>query len=264
MFNIIYIILNMNISYIIKDLDIKIGNKKILSNVDLKLKNNDVVALIGPNGVGKTTLLKALVNHYAINISKGDIFLNNKSTKNLDTYKIARMGVYYIDQIPIELEGVPMMELYKNIIRIKYSNNDFLKDYEIINGLFEKFALDKSLLYRGVNSGFSGGQKKKNEIIQSQLLDSKILLLDEVDAGLDIDALKLIEQFILKTRKDHITIVISHDLDWFYKIKPNKVILLANNKIEKIGGIEIIDEVKKDGYKKYENKQAKAIDPFKF
>lgn len=256
----------MTISCKIKNLSIEIDHKTILKDINLNLKNNDIIALIGPNGAGKSTLLKSLVNHYMIRIIKGDILINNKSIKNVETYKIARMGISYIDQSPIELEGVPMMELYKNIMRIKNSHNDFLYDYQTINDLFDKFALDKSLLYHGVNYGFSGGQKKKNEIIQSQLLNAKILLLDEVDAGLDIDALKLIQDYLLKTRKDHITIVISHDLDWFYKLKPNKVVLLTNNTIAKIGGMEIIDEIIKNGYKQYEqkDKHQKTIDPFQF
>ena len=249
---------------IAKKINISIDSKHILNNISFNLKTGDVVALIGPNGAGKTTLLKALVNHYSTKIESGDILFNNKSIKNMETYKIARMGFFYVDQNPPQLNGVPMLEFLKNIIKINNSNSNFYQKYKMIDTLFDQVSLDKGLLSHSVNVGFSGGQKKKNEIIQSSLLNSKVLLLDELDAGLDVDAIKIVQNYINKNRKSCITIIITHDLDMFSNIKPNKVFLLANHKIQKTGGLEIIDEIIKNGYKNYEQKPKKQIDSYRF
>ena len=249
---------------IAKKINISIDSKPILNNISFSLKTGDVVALIGPNGAGKTTLLKSLVNHYSTKINSGDILFNNKSIKNMQTYKIARMGFFYVDQNPPQLNGVPMLEFLKDIIKINSSNSSFYQKYKMIDTLFDQVSLDKSLLSHSVNVGFSGGQKKKNEIIQSALLNSKVLLLDELDAGLDIDAIKIVQDYINKNRKSHITIMITHDLDMFSNIKPNKVFLLANHKIQKTGGLEIIDEINKNGYKNYEQKPKRQIDSYRF
>ncbi len=249
---------------IAKKINISIDSKPILNNISFSLKTGDVVALIGPNGAGKTTLLKSLVNHYSTKINSGDVLFNNKSIKNMETYKIARMGFFYVDQNPPQLNGVPMLEFLKDIIKINSSNSSFYQKYKMIDTLFDQVSLDKSLLSHSVNVGFSGGQKKKNEIIQSALLNSKVLLLDELDAGLDIDAIKIVQDYINKNRKSHITIMITHDLDMFSNVKPNKVFLLANHKIQKTGGLEIIDEINKNGYKNYEQKPKRQIDSYRF
>lgn len=254
----------MNNTLKIIGLCVSIDNKTIINDVNLELNNGDVVALIGPNGAGKSTLLKALMNHYIIKIDRGDIIYNNESIKNLPTYMIARKGLFYIDQAPAELEGVPTLEFLKNIIKIRNPKISFYESFKKINQLYDDLSLDKSLLSHGVNVGCSGGQKKKNEIIQSQLLESTVLLLDEIDAGLDVDATKKIQEYINASRNKHITIMISHDLDLFNTLKPNKVVLLANQKVAKIGGMEIIDEIKKNGYKNYEQARIKQADPFKF
>lgn len=249
---------------IVKNINVSIDSKPILSNVSFSLKTGDVVALIGPNGAGKTTLLKSLLNHYSIKINSGDILFNNQSIKNMETYKIARIGFFYVDQNPPQLDGVPMLEFLKDIIKVNNPNSNFYQKYKMIDTLFDQVSLDKGLLTHSVNVGFSGGQKKKNEIIQSELLNSKVLLLDELDAGLDIDAIKIVQDYINKNRKSRITIMITHDLEMFSNIKPNKVFLLANHKIQKTGGPEIIDEVIKNGYKNYEQKPKKHVDSYKF
>ena len=248
----------------IKNLQVDIDNVTILKNINLSFQTGDIIALIGPNGAGKSTLLKAIMHHYSTKIKKGDILFNGKSIKKLPTYEIARDGFFYVDQLPPELAGVPMMEFYKNILKINNPNAGVFDIYKTLNTLFDDLSLDKSLLSHGVNVGFSGGQKKKNEIIQSQLLQSKVLLLDEIDAGLDVDAIIKIQDYILKTKNNHITIIITHDLDMFLKVKPTKVVLLANHKVARIGGIELINEVKSQGYKNYEIKKSNKVDAYKF
>lgn len=252
----------MENNLVIKDLSINIHKKNILQNINLSFKTGDLIAIIGPNGAGKSTLLKALMHHYLITVTKGEIKFNGENIKNLPTFKIAKKGFFYADQSPIELEGVPMLEFLKDIIKVNNPNSNFANDFQKINAAFNTLSLDKSLLDHYVNVGFSGGQKKKNEIVQSLLLNSKVILLDEIDAGLDIDALKIIEKHIQKTRKDYITIMVSHDLDIFKRLKPNKVVLIANKKIVKTGDISLVNEIIKNGYSKYEQKKI-IKDPFK-
>lgn len=253
----------MNNKLIVKNLSINIGEKSILKKINFDCQNGDCIALIGPNGAGKSTLLKTIMHHFNTKVVDGSIIFNGIDITKKSTYEIARMGFFYIDQTPVELEGVPMIEFFKDIIRIHNPKVSFVDVYKKINNLFDDLSLDKSLLSHDVNVGFSGGQKKKNEIIQSQLLNSQVLLLDEIDAGLDVDATRTIEKYINTTRKEHITIVVSHDLDFFKILKPNKVIILANNKIAKIGDYELIEEIKKDGYKNYEQKKV-IHDTYKF
>ncbi len=248
------------------NLIININGKTILYDINLKLKTGDVIALVGPNGAGKSTLVKSLMQHYSIEIKKGSILFNKLLLNKLKTYEIARLGFFYVDQNPPQLEGVPMIEFLKEIIKINKPNSSFYENFALINNSFKELSLDNDLLSHSVNVGFSGGQIKKHELIQSKLLDSKVLLLDEIDAGLDIDAIKSIIKYINDSREKHITIIISHDLNIFKKIKPNKVLLIADKTIKKVGGIEIIDDIKKNGYKKYQSttKQSIKNDPFKF
>lgn len=248
----------------LKNLSIEIDDKIILNKINLVAKSGDLIALIGPNGAGKSTLLKALMHHFKTRITQGSVLFNKKNINNLATYEIARNGFFYIDQTPLELVGVPMVEFLKDVIRIHHPNASLLEQYKNIDALFDDLSLDKSLLSHDVNVGFSGGQKKKSEIIQSQLLDAKVLLLDEIDAGLDVDAIKKIQGYLKITRPNHITIMVSHDLDIFNTLKPNKVVVLANHTIAKTGGIELINDIKKNGYKKYEQAKEQIHDAYKF
>ena len=138
----------------IKKLEVKIESNVILSNISLNLESGDVVALIGPNGAGKSTFLKSLVNHYSTKITSGDVLFNKTSIKGMETDKIARLGIFYVDQNPPQLDGVPMLEFLKNIIKINNPNISFYENYKKINELFESVSLDKSLLSHSVNVGF--------------------------------------------------------------------------------------------------------------
>ncbi|MDR1234542.1 MAG: Fe-S cluster assembly ATPase SufC [Mycoplasmataceae bacterium] len=236
------------------------GKKQILRNISLTAKQNDVIAILGPNGTGKSTLLKAIMHHFSINTS-GSIEFNSQEITNLPTDKIAKLGIFYATQNPIELEGIQTLEFFKIIANENTENKiGFYQLYSKINELLEKLDLPSEILTRNVNVGFSGGQKKKNEMLQSQLFNPSLILLDEIDSGLDFDATKLIASFINKDRKNRITFIVSHHLEFLHQVKPTKVLIMINGEIVKIGNISLIKEIEKNGYKQYAPKNQNDSD----
>jgi Fe-S cluster assembly ATP-binding protein len=236
---------------IIKNLNVKIQSNNILNNISFNVNEGDVLAVVGLNGAGKSTLLKAIMNHFSLNI-KGSIKYGDNQLVGLDTDKIAKLDIFYGSQNPTELEGVQMIEFLKLVANsTKITKVGFYDLYKSINNALGMLGLPQDILNRNVNVGFSGGQKKKNEILQAILFNPTLVLLDEIDSGLDVDAMKTISQYINKNKKNRITIIVSHHLEFLNIINPNKVIVLSNGNIAKIGGNEILTKIEKDGYKSF-------------
>ncbi len=242
----------------INGLDIVVDNNKLLKNLSLKAKTGDVIAIIGPNGAGKSSFLKTIMGHYAFKITKGDIKFNNKSLKKLSTDEIAKLGFFYLAQSPMELEGVKLIDLYK-IIANSHSNKkvDPITLHNLVTPKFEALNLDASLLKRSNNVNFSGGQKKKNELVQMFLMNNNVLLLDEVDSGCDVDSLKIIAKEINKIKANKIIILISHQEQLLKQIKPTKYITIANHKIVDSGNGKNLFKALEKGFSKYAKKPAK-------
>lgn len=232
----------------LKNLSVNVGNKPILKNINLKVKTGEVVAIVGPNGAGKSSLFKTILHHYAFKVVRGQINFNDKVINKLETNEIAKLGFYYLPQNPLELEGVKVLDLYKSICKVNNLNCDPFDLYKKITPQFKKFNLDLELLERNSNVNFSGGQKKKNEIIQMSLLNPKILLLDEIDSGCDIDSLKTIAKEINKVKKDKIILLITHQKNLIKFIKPNKFILINDNKITKSGNGKDLLKILEHGF----------------
>jgi Fe-S cluster assembly ATP-binding protein len=230
---------------VIKKLNISVDKTKILEDINFIAKNNETIAVVGSNGAGKTTLLKAFMNHYSLNI-KGEIKFNNKILNKLNTSEIAKLGIYYGTQNPIEIEGLKTIDLLK----IESKEKEFHKFYENTNKLIKKYNLPTEILQRDVNLNFSGGQKKRFEILQSEYFDFSMILLDEIDSGLDIDSIKSIAKY-LNEKKNTIKIIISHSNTFLNLLKIDKVILLGNNKLIKIGNKTLLNDIEKNGFNKY-------------
>lgn len=244
----------------IKNLTVKVANKTLLTNINLNCRKGDLIVIIGPNGAGKSSLLKTIMHHYAFKVTNGDIKFNHHSLLKLSTDKIANLGVFYLAQNPLELEGVKLIDLYKMIANVNASNKVNLIDiYKKISSKFIEFNLDNSLLHRCNNVNFSGGQKKKNELIQMFLTNNKILLLDEIDSGCDVDSIKTIAREINKIKKTKIVILISHQQQLLKIIKPNKFITIANNTIVDSGNGTKLFHALKQGFNKY--LKQRAIEP---
>ena len=238
----------------IKELKAAINTNEILKNLNLKVYKGEIHAIMGPNGSGKSTFSKVLAGHPAYEVLDGEILLNGTSILNLDPEEISHLGVFLAFQYPIEIPGVSN----EDFLRLAYNAKQKFKDQpevdpleflSIINQKLELVDMSPIFLSRNVNEGFSGGEKKRNEILQMILLDSELSILDETDSGLDIDALKIISKGINTFMKeDKAIILITHYQRLLDYIKPNYVHVMQNGKIIKTGTAELAKELEIKGY----------------
>ncbi len=240
----------------IKNTNIKINNKKIIKNLNLKIKKNEIHILIGANGSGKSTISLALAGQKKYKITEGKVKLNNKNINNLSVDERAKEGLFISFQNSIEIPGLNNEFFLKqsiNSIR-KYQKKKKLNLIEIKKKIYKKIKiinLSKKILNRSLNENFSGGEKKKNDILQILLLKPKIAILDEIDSGLDIDSLKLILKIINKLKKNISFLIITHNLKIIKKIKTNFIYLLNKGKLIKLKNNNIINIIEKKGYEKF-------------
>ncbi|MEP0861774.1 MAG: Fe-S cluster assembly ATPase SufC [Ignavibacterium sp.] len=238
----------------IKNLHASIDGNEILKGIDLKVNAGEVHAIMGPNGSGKSTLASILAGKEDYEVTEGEIWYNGKNLLELSPEDRAREGVFLAFQYPVEIPGVSNTNLLKtavNEIR-KYRGEEELDAIEFLELLKEKsklVELDQKFLSRSVNEGFSGGEKKRNEIFQMAVLNPKLAILDETDSGLDIDALRIVANGVNKLRsKDNAIIVVTHYQRLLNYIVPDFVHVLYKGKIVKSGGKELALELEEKGY----------------
>lgn len=238
----------------ITDLRANIGDKEILKGLNLEIKPGEIHAIMGPNGAGKSTLSSVLVGHPAFEVTGGDIEFEGNSILELEPEERAHLGMFLSFQYPVEIPGVSMVnfmraavnEHRKAIGAEPMSASEFLKVMKEKRALVE---LDSNLASRSVNEGFSGGEKKRNEIFQMAMLEPKLAILDETDSGLDIDALRVVANGVNALRSpERSTIVITHYQRLLDYIKPDFVHVLHNGRIVKSGGPELALELEAKGY----------------
>jgi Fe-S cluster assembly ATP-binding protein len=238
----------------IKNLKASINDKEILKGLNLEVKPGEVHAIMGPNGSGKSTLASVLAGKEDYEVTGGEVIYNGKNLLDLAPEERAAEGVFLAFQYPIEIPGVSNINFLRtsiNEIR-KYHGEDEITAKEFLAMVKEKQALvefDAKLTNRSVNEGFSGGEKKRNEIFQMAMLNPKLSILDETDSGLDIDALKIVANGVNKLKsKDNATIVITHYQRLLDFIVPDFVHVLYNGKIIKTAGKELALELEEKGY----------------
>jgi Fe-S cluster assembly ATP-binding protein len=238
----------------IKNLHAAIGDKEILKGINLTIKPREVHAIMGPNGSGKTTLSSVIAGREDFEVTKGEIILNNENITVLAPEERAHKGVFMSFQYPVAIPGVTVTNFIKAAINAK-RNAQGLGDMpaaELLKLIREKAALlgmDRSFLSRSLNDGFSGGEKKRNEIFQMAMLEPKLAILDETDSGLDIDALKTVAEGVNKLKtKENAVIVITHYQRLLEYIIPDFVHVLSDGKIVKTGGKELALELEAKGY----------------
>lgn len=236
-----------NITARVKDSDID-----ILKDFNLEINEGEVHVIMGPNGTGKSTLSKVIMGHYNYEVNDGDILVDGKSILDMEVSERAKMGIFLCMQDPTVIEGVSNSEFLRTALSEVTGEHvnlySFIKDME---KSMNDVSLDANMLHRSINAGFSGGEKKKNEILQMKILKPKYIILDEVDSGLDVDSLKVVCENInnyLKENKNASLLIITHYPRILEYLHPDFVHILSDGKIVKTGDIELSRQIEKNGY----------------
>ncbi len=238
----------------IKNLHAGIEDKEILKGINLVVKAGEVHAIMGPNGAGKSTLSSVIAGKEEYEVSSGDITLNNEDLLELDPTERAHKGVFLSFQYPVEIPGVSVTNFIKTAINEsrKANGKDNMPAKEMLQKIREKSTLleiDRKFLSRSLNEGFSGGEKKRNEIFQMAMLEPKLAILDETDSGLDIDALRIVSNGVNKLKSaDNAVVIITHYQRLLDYIKPDFVHVLFDGKIVKTGDASLALELEEKGY----------------
>ena len=230
-------------------------NKKILNGLDLTINEGEIHVIMGPNGGGKSTLANTIFNSYRYIKTDGSIFFNGEDITNKSTDEIARLGLFMSFQNPIELTGVSETNFLKAIKnKTSGEHQDIFTLQKEIKGKMDDLNINYDYLKREFNVGFSGGEKKKNEILQMMLLNPKLVILDETDSGLDVDAIKTVVKGINLYKNDrNAVLIITHSTKILEGLNVNQVHVLVNGKIVKSGDASLAYQIEKEGYQAYLN-----------
>ena len=238
----------------VKDLHASVNGKEILKGINLSIKKGEVHAIMGPNGSGKSTLSSVLVGHPSFEVTKGSVTFEGQNLLELSPEDRSHAGLFLSFQYPVEIPGVSMVNFMRAAVneKRKYEGKSALTASEFLKLMREKRAvveLDNKLANRSVNEGFSGGEKKRNEIFQMAMLEPKLSILDETDSGLDIDALRIVAEGVNKLKTpENSCIVITHYQRLLDYIKPDVVHVLYKGRIVKTAGPELALEIEKRGF----------------
>jgi Fe-S cluster assembly ATP-binding protein len=239
---------------VINDLHAGIGDREILRGITLRVNAGEVHAVMGPNGSGKSTLAQVLAGNPSYEVTGGSVMYNGQNLLELDPEVRAQNGIFLAFQYPVEIPGVSnayfLRSAYNEIRKANGQEEvDPLEFLDLVEDRLKLVDMDQSMLSRSVNQGFSGGEKKRNEIFQMAVLQPRLAILDETDSGLDIDALRIVAQGVNKLRSpDNATIVVTHYQRLLNYIVPDFVHVLANGRIVKSGGKELALELEEKGY----------------
>ncbi len=237
----------------IKDLHVNAEDKEILKGIDLKVNKGEIHVIMGPNGSGKTTTANAILNNPVYTKTNGYIEFEGENINDLKTDEIARKGIFMSFQLPEEIPGVSVTNF------LKYAKNKvtgepvkIFKFKDELKKYMEELNMNPKNMERSLNVGFSGGEKKKNEILQMLVLNPKLAILDETDSGLDVDAIRTVSKGIeMFKNENNAVLIITHNTKILHSLKPDYVHVLVNGKIVKTGGAELASEIEENGYGMY-------------
>ena len=237
----------------IKDLHVSIEGNEILKGINLTIKSGEFHAIMGPNGTGKSTLASAIMGHPQYEVTKGSITLNGEDVLEMEVDERARAGLFLGMQYPSEITGVTTSDFLRSSINARREEGDeisLMKFIKQMDAALDELDIDQNMAQRYLNEGFSGGEKKRNEILQLMMLKPGIAILDEIDSGLDIDALKIVADGVNKVREqtDFGCLIITHYQRLLNYIKPDNVHVVMQGRIVKSGGAELAQRLEAEGY----------------
>ena len=239
----------------IKKLTCEVDNKKILKDFNLDIYRGEKHAIMGPNGVGKSTLSRVIMADNNYKVISGDILFDNKSILNLKTDERSRLGIFLAMQYPTEIEGITNQDFLRTALSNKENKHIGLYDFIMkCEKATDELKMNKDLIHRHLNIGFSGGEKKKNEVLQIKLLKPSLIILDELDSGLDVDSLKIVAENIYNYKQenpDTSIIIITHYSMILEYLKPDYVHVLYNGNIVKTSDYSLVLDIEKNGFNKY-------------
>lgn len=236
----------------IKDLHVSIEDKEILKGVNLTINTDEIHAIMGPNGTGKSTLSSAIMGHPSYEVTKGEVLLDGVNILELEVDERAKAGLFLAMQYPSEITGVTNADFMRSAINAKREEGQEINLMQFIKKLdknMDFLDIDKDMAQRYLNEGFSGGEKKRNEVLQLMMLEPKFAILDEIDSGLDIDALKVVSKGINQMRGENFgALMITHYQRLLNYITPDKVHVMYAGKVVKSGGPELAKRLEEEGY----------------
>ena len=238
----------------IKDLHVQVEGKEILKGISLKVEKGQVHALMGPNGSGKSTLSNTLMGHPKYKVTRGRILFNGQDLAGVKTDARARMGIFLAFQYPTAIQGVTVANFLRTAMKARFGDQFQSKEFrKTLKGAMASLGVDESFATRYVNDGFSGGEKKRHEVLQMALLKPQLALMDETDSGLDIDALRTVSEGVNRLRGPELGILlITHYQRLLNYIQPDAVHVLVDGRIVRSGGKELALELEAKGYAPYE------------
>lgn len=242
----------MSTQLVINGLKATIEGKEILKGIDLELKGGEVHAIMGPNGTGKSTLASALMGHPKYEITEGTVTINGEDLLEMEVDERARAGLFLAMQYPSEIAGVTNSDFLRSAVNVRRGEGNeisLIKFIRQMNSSMKELAMSEEFAHRYLNEGFSGGEKKRNEILQMMMLEPKIVILDEIDSGLDIDALKIVANGVNAMRsKDRAFLIITHYQRLLNYVKPDFVHVIMQGRIVQSGGPELAERLEAIGY----------------
>ncbi|OAB43833.1 Fe-S cluster assembly ATPase SufC [Paenibacillus antarcticus] len=242
----------MTTNFVIEGLKASIEGKEILKGINLKMKGGEIHAIMGPNGTGKSTLASALMGHPKYEVTAGSVLLNDEEVLEMAVDERARSGLFLGMQYPSEISGVTNSDFLRSAINARREEGSEISLIRFIRQMEAKMKeldMNPEFLHRYLNEGFSGGEKKRNEILQMMMLDPKIVILDEIDSGLDIDALKIVANGVNAMRsEDRGFLIITHYQRLLDYVKPDFVHVMMQGRIVKSGGPELAQRLEAEGY----------------